>query len=489
MTDKRLQVRNSIIYFMPVIAGTLVALITLPIFTRVLTKEDYGVLALAQVYAVFMSGLINFGLTVGYARNFFEYKDEKRTSQLLYSTLAFVFTSYTVFIFLTYLFKATLAGWIIGSAEHQSLLFWAFCSTSLMSFKVYYLTYFKNTENAKAFVWYTVDETILGILLSLVFVVYFRIGVIGLVYGQLLAALVVFCALACRFLKMLPPSFSWPVLKDSLALSYPLTPRIFLGVIGSQFDKYMIGLMGTTGGVGVYSIGQSISYSVFTFMTAIQNVFSPQVYKRMFDSQERGGEEIGKYLTPFIYICIAFGLLISLFSEEIIFILTPQSYQGAADIIIVLSMLYGSYFFGKQPQLIFAKKTFMTSILTLVSIMVNVAVNIPFILKWGAIGAAWGALTAGVISGTISFIISQKYYRIFWEYKKIWVIFLIFFGASIGVFLLRQTMIAYELRLVFKGVALIGYVYFGIVIGVVTRSNLLMVLRLLPLKRFQDVKS
>ena len=118
----------------------------------------------------------------------------------------------------------------------------------------------------------------------------------------------------------------------------------------------MIGLLNTVGGVGVYSIGQKVAYIVFTYMTAIQNVFSPQVYKRMFEEGEEGGESVGRYLTPFLYISIAVALLISLFSEEIISILTPESYHDSIDIVIVLSMLYGSYFFGKQPQLIFAKR-------------------------------------------------------------------------------------------------------------------------------------
>lgn len=471
MTDKKIQIKNSFIYFIPIFVGTLATLVTLPVFTRILTKEDYGVLALAQVYAVFMSGLINFGLSIGYERNFFEYQDRKRTAQLLYSTLAFVLTAYALGIILTYVFKAELAGWVIGSADYHNLLFWAFCSTSLTSFKGYYLTYFKNTENARAFVWYTIDETILGILLSLAFVVYFRIGVIGLVYGQLLAGLIVFSALLFRFFRLLPPDFNWRVLRDALKLSYPLTPRIFLGVVGSQFDKYVIGLMGTTGGVGVYSIGQNVAYSVFMFMTAIQNVFSPQVYKRMFEFGDKGGQAVGEYLTPFAYISILFGLLISLFSEEIIFILTPKSYQDVADIVIILSMLYGSYFFGKQPQLIFAKKTFITSILTVLSIVLNVAINIPFILKWGAIGAAWGTLTAGILSGTISFAISQKYYEIKWEYRKIGAIFLIFFGASIVIFLLRHAMVPYGFRVIFKGTVLAGYLYLGMKLNILSKQN------------------
>ena len=45
------------------------------------------------------------------------------------------------------------------------------------------------------------------------------------------------------------------------------------------------------------------------------------------------------------------------FSKEIRYFLAPKEYQGASQIVILLSILYASYFFGKQNQLIFAKKT------------------------------------------------------------------------------------------------------------------------------------
>ena len=473
MTSKERQIKNSFIYLLPVIVGNLIPILTLPIFTRILTKEDYGVWALAQVYAIFVCGVANFGLTIGYERNFFEQKETKNVAGLLYSTLMFVIVAFIVCGFFTYLFKYQLSRLIIGSSNHANILFWSYCATGIVGLKAYYLTYFKNTENAKAVVWYTIDESLLGVLFSLFMVAYLRIGVIGLIWGQLLASCIIFSILSFRFVRFLPVSFDREALRDSLKLSLPLTPRIFFGVIGNQFDKYMIGLLNTVGGVGIYNIGQKVANIVYTYMTAIQNVFSPQVYKRMFERGEEGGESVGHYLTPFLYVSISIGLMISLFSEEIISILTPKSYHGAIEIVTILSMLYGSYFFGKQPQLIYVKKTYITSILTVVSIGLNILINIPFIYKWGAIGAAWGTLLAGLISGTVSFIVSQRYYKIGWEYGKIGSIFLIFFGSAVTTILLRKYGISYGMRIIAKLISVIGYLYVGIKLNILTKQNYL----------------
>ena len=485
MSDKAKQIRNTGLYLLPVVLSNALPLVTLPIFTRLLTKEDYGVWALAQVYAIFVTGIANFGLTIGYERNFFEQKEPVKAAGLLYATLLFVSTVLLVFGLLTYLFRQQLAQLVVGSADHAHILFWSYCAVGVMGLKNYYLTYFKNTENARAFIWYTIDETILALGFALIFVAWLRVGVIGMVWGQLAASSLIMAILTFRFTRTLPVSFSRPALKDSLRLSLPLTPRIFFGVIGSQFDKYMLGLLDTLGGAGIYNIAQKIANAVFTCMTAIQNVYSPQVYQRMFSSNAEEGRTIGRYLTPFLYVSAFVGLVIALFAEEVIGILTPKDYHGAADIVTILSLLYVTYFFGKQPQLIYAKKTFLISILTVGSIGLNVLINVPLIMQWGAIGAAWGTLISGLITGAVSFFLAQHYYRIYWEYGKIGIIFLILFGSAVAVIMLRHTSVPYGIRAAAKLISLAGYCYLGIKLNILTRQNALLIRGLLFQARYR----
>ena len=466
--------------------GNALPLITLPVFTRILTREDFGVLALVQIYAIFAGGLVNFGMTAAYDRNFFQYKNNaQQTAQLLYTTLLFVLINFFFLAIGTYAFKGNLSNLVTGSSQHGSLLFFSFCGHFFFNVGYYYLSFFKNSGTAKSFTFYTLFISIANFVISLFFVAYLRVGVIGIVYAQLGAGMLIFCLLSVRFLKVYQPSFSKVIFIDSLKISYPLTPRIFLGVISTQFDKYMIGLITTAGGVGTYSIGQRIANIIFIFMTAVQNVFSPQVYQKMFDKQEQDDDSIGRYLTPFAYVVIAVALFISIFSEEIIFILTPTSYHGAIDIVIILSMFYGFLFFGKLNgnQLIFMKKTHITSFLSMLSIGLNVGLNIPFIMKWGAVGAAWGTLLAGLISGTISFAVSQHYYEIKWEYKKIGAIFMIFFSSAIFLILLRSIPAAYEFRVILKFLTIALYAILGVKLQVISIENYTLIKNMILLRR------
>jgi O-antigen/teichoic acid export membrane protein len=473
------QLVSSAVYLLPVVVGSVVPLATLPIFTRVLTTEEYGAWALAMAYAAFATGVANLGLTIGYERNFFEYRAPLQQPALLYSVVGFVTAAFVLVGVGTWLFRVPLARWIVGSGDHGGLLFSAYCANVVTSVKAYYLIYFRNTEDARAYAWYSIDETVLAAVFSVFFVAWMRLGAMGLVLGHLAAGLLILALVVRRVSATLKPAFDRALLQDSLRISLPLTPRIFLGVVGSNFDKYLIGLLATVGGVGVYSIGQRVSYLAFQYMTAIENVFTPQVYQRMFGLGNKGGASIGRYLTPFAYVSVGVSLLIAIFSEELLIVLTPQSYHGAIPIVALLAMSYGIMFFAKMPQLTYARKTFVTSILTVVSLGLNIALNVVMIPRWGALGAAAGTLIAGVLSGAVAFAVRQHYYRIAWEYRRLAAMFGLFMGGSLAAIVLFQAGADYWLRLLVK-VGVVGtFAWLGVRLGYLTWENYGMVRQML----------
>jgi len=203
-------------------------------------------------------------------------------------------------------------------------------------------------------------------------------------------------------------------------------------------------------------------------------VFTPRVYKQMFDRGEEGRKSIGSYLTPFFYVSMAVAFAISIYSEEVIIILTPKSYHGAIDVVTILSMFYGIMFFGKQPQLIFKKKTYIISLLTFSNIGINVGIGVLFIMKWGVIGAAWGTFLAGCVNVTVSFFISQHFYRIEWEYKKIFLILGLFACAAVSTVTMRHYGMDYNIRLMLKAVYSVIFVIVGVKMNIINKENFLL---------------
>lgn len=414
-------------YLLPSVVSAVVPLVTLPVFTRILTPADYGVWALAVAYGVVASGVAGLGLAVGYERNYFEYSGDDERGPLLYSVLACVVLAAATIAGATWIWRGDLAERLTGDRAHGPLIVAGFAANAIAGIKAIYLVYFKNAQQARLHAMYSVDETVLGAAVSLVFVAWLRWGPMGLLAGQSLAGAVVLCLAARRVATDLRPGWSWPLLKDTLGISLPLTPRVFLGVIGNNFDKYLISELSTMGAVGIYTVGQRLAYVVFQFMTAVGNVFTPVLFQRMLSASEEARLSVGRYLTPFAWLSAGIALAVALCAEEALAVLATPSFSAAAPVVSLLAASYGVMFFGKVPQLSVARKTWLASFLTLLSLTLLVTINLYTVSRWGALGAAGGTLAAGLVTTAATLALGQRVYPIQWERRRL----LLIFGVAI----------------------------------------------------------
>ncbi len=135
-----------------------------------------------------------------------------------------------------------------GSPEFGTILFLAFCGQAIAGVNYYYLSYFRNAEQAWNFTLYTIAVTLINFVAALFFVLSMKMGIYGIVYARVIADGTVLVVLNFKFFRMLSFSVNKTLFFEAFKLGYPLTPRVFLGVIGKQFDKYMIGLLVSVGG-------------------------------------------------------------------------------------------------------------------------------------------------------------------------------------------------------------------------------------------------
>jgi O-antigen/teichoic acid export membrane protein len=226
------------------------------------------------------------------------------------------------------------------------------------------------------------------------------------------------------------------------------------------------------GGVGIYSIGQRVANIAFTYMTALQNVFGPQVYTRMFSGAPDAGISIGRYLTPFAYVSTLLAFIVAIFSEEIIRVLAPATYLAAIPIVTILVLYYGIQFFGKMPQIAYARRTYLISLLAALSTALNVVLGAAGIWLWGTVGAAWGVLAAGLIMSTVNFLVGQRCFRIGWETGPLVAMFGLLFGSAFLILALRAAHTPYPVLAVVKLLALGAFLRLGGSLGVITRENL-----------------
>ena len=97
------------------------------------------------MYASIATGIANFGMLVGYERNYYLYEESpNKTGALLSTVLMFVVFSMSLLLLSVYFFQEFLAGVLLGQVDFGSLLMFVFAGMSFNSLSNYYMMYLKN---------------------------------------------------------------------------------------------------------------------------------------------------------------------------------------------------------------------------------------------------------------------------------------------------------------------------------------------------------
>lgn len=450
-------------YLLSTAATAALPLLVLPFITRALAPEEYGAWVLAYAYALLVSAFASVGLPIVYERSYFEAQKGGESAALLWTTTAFICATLALAVLGTWVWREPLAAALMQDHPHPALLFWTTCAVGVSSMKSYFLVYFRNAGEARRHAWFSLQEALLGALASVVLVAGLQAGPLGLAWGPLAAAVLVLAQVLIHFSHRLPFELAWRPLRHSLALAFPLLPRVALGVFGQVFDKWLVGLVAAMGGVAAYAIGQRLAFVVFAFSTALENVFQPRTYRTMFEGPA-GGAAIGRMLTPFAYATLGVALAVGLAAEEALAVLAPASYAGAVGITTLLAVHFALLFFGKQPQLLYAEKTGIVSALSSATVLLSAGAMWLLATRYGAIGAAAGTALVGAVMTFFVVRFSQRYYRIEYERGKLALMYGFLVLSLVLVHLVLRELV-YPALLLVKALMLALYAWGGAAFG------------------------
>lgn len=473
LTEKN--IRNIFIYTAPKFAGYGLNLITLPILTRILTPDDFGIIALAWLFPTIAVSIFNLGLPAAATRYYFEYRtNEEKLNALMFSSQLFLCLSLFISTFGVFFFKDYISKLVIGSDKYGLAIFVAFVASYLSQIANFYLLLYQNMERAVIHSTFTIMQAVITAIVSLLLVWHFKMAYMGMLYGSLASAVIVCVAVSFYFNKNLKIKFNWEILFENIKYGLQVVPKSFTGFINRFFDKYMLNNMLSLSAVGVYNIGQTVGNAMFFLMGAVWSSFQPVYYREIFDKGKDGSVSAGRIFTIFAYIALTPVLLIILFAQEIIYIIAPVPYYEAIDIIIIVSGGVATQVFGMYVgvQYAYSKKAYWIFPVTVIGTLANVAANIFLIPRFGLIGAGFSiAISTSVINAILTFI-GQKLYRIQYDWKIIISLYAIILGAMTSVFYLRfiefNNIYLYLIKLTF----IVLFIFAGIKARLITRQSI-----------------
>ena len=378
-----------------------IAFLTMPIFTRMLSTQDYGILGIYSTYVNFFLVIIGLNLNAAIVRAYIDFKDEFR--QFLSANLFLSLLTFFGMFGIVIIFRNT-----ITKVSNLSYLLW------IMILLQSFFTYIINYNSSRCIVLYkykqqitiSIINTIVGIALSILLIYFMNNDkYIGKIAGTIIPMVVIGTVLIFVTLAKGKTLINKKYWKYALVLSLPLVPHLVAHLILGQSDRLLIDYYIGKSATGIYSFAYNVGLIIQIILLSINNAWVPWFFKKMKDGEN---EDILKNSRTLSILIVFLSICLMLISPELVKVLGPEQYHEGTKII---PMIIVSYVFQFMYTLLvnvqfYEKKNYFVPIGTAVAAMLNIVLNIILIPKYGYQVAALTTLASYIVLFAMHYIVN-----------------------------------------------------------------------------------
>jgi len=399
---------ESLVYGLGQVSGRAVSLLLVPILTRTLLKQQYGVSELVTGYSASVLLVLVFGMDGALARFFYQQPDRLARVRMASSSFAFrLATGAGVGLALAGL-AGPLAAHVVGGEAYAKYLRIGALTLPFTLIVLWCNDLLRVTFQPWKFVALNVAQTVLVGGLTLDLVLARHLGVAGVLYGKLggdaLAALV--GLVLCR--HHLRPQFDGAILRSMLRYGLPLVPVAFAyGVIGSV-DRWSLQHYASLDEVGTYALALKFFAVVTLGVSAFQLAFMPFAFAR---AQEPDAPRLyARVLALYVAIGTAGALAAGLAAPLGIRLLATRAYAPAAAPALWLcfaAVAQGAYYVAALGINLSLKNAWLGLAAGGAALIAAVA-NFMLVPRLGAEGAAMATFAGYAGSAGLTYVIAQR---------------------------------------------------------------------------------
>lgn len=403
--------KDGVVYGLAGLFARSVSIITLPLYTRILSPTDFGVIDLTLLFTVFCGVIIPFGISSGVARFFPDEATQDGKVLIASSGLWFISMTHLVFVLAALSFAEPLMVLTLGSAKWSQAYYLGLVMIVTGGFFYYFQNLLRWRLEPKRYVFCSLVSTFVTVGVALLAIFVARLGVAGIFIGQICGN-VIGAALAWGMSRdLFRFRFSKPSLMAMLWFAVPLLPVLVGEFVTNYIDRMSIRTLLSLEDLGRYGIGFRLASLVGLIMIGFSSSLTPLVYANYQKHETRA--EIARIFRFFLLIALPAVLFLALFSKEMLWVFTGPAYYSAWIVMPILAPgLLLISMFNFAPGIDIAKKTKVSAMIQVATALLSVALNFLLIPWFGIAGSALATLLSGIFSFSAYMAYSQRYYSV-----------------------------------------------------------------------------
>jgi O-antigen/teichoic acid export membrane protein len=398
--------------------------ILIPIYTKYLTTEDYGVIGIVSVVVSILVAALSLGIPQAQTRFFYDdHQGKLAVGRLLFSINVLQLSVALGACALLSAFGEPLFG---AAIDNESVFFYPFIVIAIWTvffhlFSQLVTNFYVTTKRHTYCAVLLFIQFLVSVSLVIYFVVFRGEGALGSIKGIFLGQLV-FCAVfywpyARRFVWRL----SFRNIRDVLAMGLPVAVYLTATAVLLSIDKLIVKSFLPMSSVGLYTLGYKFGFVMSVVVVSINRAWLPNYYELMNQTESSRAYEVKRMFCLWITVLGAICIAASAWSDEVVRLMTTPAFFPAASVVpaILLAFFFqGIYHFMVGP-LFYFKRTALLPVITVAGALVNIGLNFLLIPRYGIQGAAGAALASFLVLAVLAFFAGRTYFNPRFELGRI----------------------------------------------------------------------
>ena len=411
-------VKHSGIYGLGSILSKSVGFLMIPVYTHYLAPADYGVLEMLDLI-VFFSGLFAMmGISSAFFRFYVASESEEEKADVTSTALFAVGGISLVVLALMQLMPDLLSTIAFGNPSSARLVRIVACTLFFSTLMEVPLASLRAQQRTVLYVLIGLARTVLNATLLVIALVLLHKGVLGVLYANLISNALVGVVLVSALVRRVRGRVSRGKFEPMFRYGAPLIVPSLASFVLVFSDRLFLRHFTSLSEVGIYGLAYKLAGAVPLLVTGPFNM--TWAWQQFEFAKHEKREIYARVQTYQIIVSVFVALGVSVMAKDVLRILTPSSYWGAADIVPIIACCYVLEGIRAvvNSGILIRKVTHHLALIGVVVAVVDLMLNYLLIPRFHAMGAAIATLVAYAVSLAMSYLAAQRVFHIRFEYRR-----------------------------------------------------------------------